>query len=439
MIQFPKELTDILSILNAQGFEAYFVGGCVRDKLLGIETFDIDINTNASTEIMSKLFLDYSPMIYENFGNVKFKLGPYKIDITRFRKEGKYKKNRYPTAISFDASLKDDLLRRDFTINALIYHPNHGIGDLVGGLKSLKKRKLKTIGNPYLKLNEDHLRMLRLIRFAAKLDFEIDPHAFQILKEHYYRVASLGLGQIENEFLGFLDAPHFEKIALKYPWALTSIISEMAKAEGFGQNNVFHRYDLFEHTVHTIVNCDSLELKIAALFHDIGKLKTKVVNEDGSFSFPKHATESLKIMTHYFSQWILVGLDKDTIRKLVLLHDISIPLDYVEMKKLVHLNGPDFMRKLVAFKRADNLAKSEKAAYQIEKCDLYDELLDRIEQDQPALKLEDLSLSMDEVFLEGELKGAIFNKLMDLVIEEKIENTKEALLKEVDRLRHELY
>lgn len=439
MIKFPSKVTNILTLINNQGYEAYLVGGCVRDYLLGIETKDFDINTNATIEVLSKLFIDYSPMIYETYGNVAFKVDDYSIDITRFRKEGKYRKHRYPSSISFDASLKDDLQRRDFTINAIIYHPDHGVGDLTGGLDALKKQELKTISNPYLSLNEDYLRMLRLVRFSSKLNFSIEPHTMQVLKEHYYRVSHLGLGQIETEFLGFLDTEHFQDFVLDLPWTMTDIIPELKEAQGFDQNNVYHNYDLFEHTIRTIGHCDTLELKVAALFHDLGKLRTKKVNKDGSFSFPRHSSESLKIVNRYFSEWVLSGLSKDTIRKLILLHDLSIPVDYIEMKKLVHLNSIDFMRKLVALKRADNLAKSDNAAYQVEKCNQYDALLDRIEKEAPALKVEDLEISGDELGVEPHLRKQILDTLIMGVIEEKIENKKDILSKEVLRMRNELY
>ncbi len=439
MIKFPEKLTNILSKINARGYEAYFVGGCVRDAILGIETFDIDINTNASTDVLSEIFIDYSPMVYENYGNLNFKYGEYTVDITRFRKEGKYKKHRYPSSINFKATLKDDILRRDFTINGLVYHPDRGIGDLVEGLDGLKKREMKTIGNAYLKLNEDYLRMLRLVRFAAKLNFSIEAHTMQVTKEHYYRVAEIGLSQLESDFIGFIDAEHFSKFAIENPWSVTSVISELEKAVGFDQNNVFHQHDLFEHTMNVINNVEGVELKIAALFHDIGKIKTKVENSDGTFSFPNHSTESLKIMNSYFSEWNLQGINKDLIRKLVLLHDISIPLDYVEMKKLVHYNGMDFMRKLVQFKRADNMAKNHNAAYQIEKCATYEMFLKRIEDEKPAISIKDLAISGDELQIEPALRKKILDALITRVIENKIPNDKSALLTEAQRIKDGLH
>lgn len=439
MIKFPSKLTDILSMINARGYEAYFVGGCVRDAILGVETYDIDINTNASTEVLSEMFLDYSPMVYEVYGNVKFKLDEYTVDITRFRKEGKYKKHRFPSAINFDATLKDDIMRRDFTINALVYHPDRGIGDLVDGLASLRKKEMKTIGNPYLSLNEDYLRMLRLVRFASKLNFSIDHHTFRVLKENYELVSQLSLVQIEDDFLGFIQTDNFTKMVLEHPWMMTDIIQEMETAHGFTQNNKYHKYDLFEHTIHVMDHLDTLELKIAGLFHDLGKVSAKVINENGSFSFPKHASHSLKIMNRYFSEWTLTNCNKDKIRKLVLLHDLSIPVNYIEMKKLVRFNGIDFMRDLIQFKRADNLAKSDRAAYQIDKCATYDTFLDRIENEKPAIHIKDLDIAGDELQAEPKLRKNILDKLITLVIEEKIENNKETLLKEALRIRDGIY
>lgn len=439
MIKFPEKLTDILSKINARGYEAYFVGGCVRDAILGVKTFDIDINTNAPTEVLSEIFIDYSPMVYENYGNLNFKYDEYTIDITRFRKEGKYQKHRYPTSISFKATLKDDILRRDFTINGLVFHPDRGVGDLVEGLDGLRKREMKTIGNPYLKLNEDYLRFLRLVRFAAKLNFTFETHTFRVVKEHYYRVAELGLSQLENDFIGFIEAEHFAKYANEYPWMVHNIIPELKEAVGFDQNSIFHHLDLFEHTTSVVNNVKGTELKIAALFHDIGKLTTKKANNDGTFSYPNHATESLKIMNRYFSEWNLQGINKDTIRKIVLLHDLSIPLDYIEMKKLVHYNGLDFMRKLVEFKRADNMSKNHNAEYQLEKCATYEMFLNRIDEERPPTSIKDLAISGDELQAEPGIRKRILDELITKVIEEKIANDKDALLKEALRIRDAIH
>ncbi len=439
MNKFPQEVLDVLTQIHNKGYEAYLVGGCVRDRLLDIETLDFDINTNATTEILSKLFIDYSPMIYETYGNVSFKLDEYSIEITRYRKEGKYRKHRHPSSVNFDATLKHDLQRRDFTMNALTYHPKEGFGGLKEGFTAIERREIKTISKPNTSFNEDYLRMLRAVRFASKLDFSIEAQTLKVLKKNYHRIKELGLGQIEAEFLDFLNAKHFKEFVLENPWSLTELMPELKEAYGFDQNNKYHSYDLFEHTIHTVSHCDTLELKVAALFHDLGKLRSKRVNDNGTFSFPDHSKESLKIIDRYFSEWNMNGLNKETIRKLIIFHDLSIPVDYIEMKKLVHLNDLEFMRKLIAIKRADNLSKSEEAAYQVEKCNVYDGFLDQIESDKPPVKLKDLDISGDELGVEPRLRGKILNELMLRVIEGQVDNKKIELFKEVLRINDELH
>lgn len=439
MLNFPKKVLNIIYKINERGFEAYLVGGCVRDKILGIDSFDIDINTNANMETLIDLFKEYEPQVFEHFGNIKFQMDEYTVEITRYRKERDYKNHRIPETLDFKASLKDDILRRDFSVNALVYHPIQGIGDLVGGLNDLRNKEIKTIGNPDLKFDEDYLRMLRAIRFASKLDFRIETNTFKYLTKNFHKLNRLHKAQVEEELYKFLESKRFSKWAIRYPWILSHIIDEIEDTVGLEQSNKYHIYDVYEHTIKVIENLDTLELKIIGLFHDLGKVDAEHRNEDGSNSFKHHAKFSYNIILRYFDVWDMNGLDKKKIGKLVLNHGLSIPMDYIEMKKLVAEHGMEFMRKLVKFKKADNLAKSKDAYYQVEKCTIYDAFLNQIQLEKPVLTLKELKIKGNELDIEEKYRGIVLKELLNLVIEEEIKNEKEVLYKEAMRIKDDLY
>ncbi|NMB18997.1 MAG: CCA tRNA nucleotidyltransferase [Erysipelothrix sp.] len=414
---------DIIYRINAYDFEAYFVGGCIRDSLIGRDTSDVDITTNMPLTKMRELFKNYKPVIFEDFGSIAFHYENFQIQITQFRQEFEYIDHRHPQRIDFVEDVKLDLLRRDFTMNALLYHPDEGVIDYVGGLQDIERRLIKPVRKPSLLFEEDYLRMLRAVRFSSELGFEIESEAFSFIEQNYFKVSELSWAQLQSEFYKFLVSKKFKDWALKHPFVITEIIPEMKEAFNFDQNNPYHKYSLYEHTVHVIDHLNGLDNRLIALFHDLGKLYTQIQKEDGRFSYPHHSEVSVEIARKY--------VNDDYIFKMIKLHDLSIPMSYYRIKKLVSEHGLSFMRNLIEFKRADNLAKSDKALYQVEKCNQYDLYLDRIERERPVLKVSDLAISGDELDVKPNQRGKVLRDLLDLVMQDKIENRKEVLKEEV--------
>ena len=414
---------DIIYRINAYGFEAYFVGGCVRDSLIGRDTFDVDITTNMPIIKMWELFKNYKPVIFEVFGSMAFHYENFQIHITQFRQDFDYVDHRHPQRIDFVDDVKLDLMRRDFTMNALLYHPDEGVIDYVGGLKDIEQKLIKTMRRPAILFEEDYLRMLRAVRFSSELGFKIERIAYDFIEENYFKLSELSWMQLEPEFYKFLVSDNFKEWALNHPFVITEIIPEMKKAFNFDQNNPYHKYSLYEHTIHVIDHLEGLDNRLIGLFHDLGKLYTQIEKEDGRFSYPKHSEVSVEIARKY--------LNDDYIFKMIKLHDLSIPMSYYSIKKLVSEHGLDFMRNLIEFKRADNLAKSDKALYQVEKCNQYDMYLDRIERERPVLRVSDLAISGDELDVMPNQRGKVLRDLLDLVMQDKIENRKEVLKEEV--------
>lgn len=439
MIQFPKQIEQVLSKIHQEGFEANIVGGAVRDALLSIESFDIDINTNCPLNQLVLIFKEEKPQVFSRFGNIRFKLASYTIAITTYRKELSYSNHRYPKELDYNARLLDDLNRRDFTINAILYNQVDGITDPLKGRKDLENKLIRCIGNPYDKFNEDYLRMLRAFRFSAKLNFEIEKETLKTIEDNYEKISKLKLTQIEQEFLKFINAPYFVDVVLKYPQSLSEIIDEYKETLSFDQNNKYHRYSLFEHSIRVVHEVEGLELKFAALFHDLGKLHTKTLKENGNHGYPKHPEASLQIMKPYLESFQLEGLDKKNIEKLVLYHDMSIPEEYNAMKRLVYLYGFDFMRQLIALKRADNLAKSDHAAYQVERCHLYNSFLDRIIEEHAETQIKDLMITGLDIDVLAQNRKTVLEHLLFEVMDEITENNKEALQEAAKRINDALY
>lgn len=430
MIEFPETAMALLEMIESHNYDAYLVGGCVRDALLGRKTYDIDISTNMPFDMLKEIFKAYTPQFFESYGNLSFKHDQYQIEITRFRKEGKYINHRHPSTLDFEASLFDDLERRDFTVNALLYHREKGILDYVEGLSDLNNKMLRTIKEPLTTFQEDYLRMLRLMRFKSQLNFDIEPETLRACKTNFYKISHLSWSQIFPEFIKFIETDNFVSVCMEYPFILSFLIVEMHIAYEFDQNNRYHKYSLYEHTLRVVDQLNGKTMRLVGLFHDLGKIQTKVIKESGDYGYPGHGKASVEIAKQYLDPSYV---DRDLILKLIAYHDVSIPVDYIAMKHMVKEHGLDFMQMLIDFKRADNIAKSQEAAYQIDKCDQYLSYLDKIEKEKPVLSLKKLAIKGDDLNIEPKLKGNILNRLLDGVIDETLENDKTVLLKEVEK------
>lgn len=442
MYEFPKVVDEILVDLNAKGYEAYCVGGFVRDTLLKRQSFDVDITTNAPLSFLTHHFESYHPQVHAHFGNLTFNLDPYKIEITQYRQESHYDDQRHPSDVLFGVTLDQDLARRDFTINAILYNPQVGIIDRVGGIDALKKRRIEVIGDPHIRFQEDLLRMLRAVRFAAELNFEIEPKALAVLKTHFNLLRNYSPRQWQGEFFKFLMAPHFYEWVSENPWILGTLILELEATVAFEQENPYHNRSLYLHTVVVTSQLTTLNERIAGLFHDLGKLHTQTF-ENGVARYPRHALASVEILNRYLEAWNLSKKDCKLIRDYVIYHDLSIPMDELAIVALVQKHGLGFIRTLVKFKRADNSAKSDLALYQLDKCDAYDAILDQLENKALLYDTRDLEITGQDLVDVGVVESKrkyVLRMLLDLVNEKKIENNQEALMEALGRIvSHDLY
>lgn len=282
-LTIPKQVKDVLKALNDAGFEAYIVGGCVRDLLLGKKPKDWDITTNAKPEEVQGLFED---TFYENkYGTVGVKTGSDEgelkvVEITTYRIEEKYTDKRHPDAVRFTGKLKDDLSRRDFTINAIAMDKDGKIVDAFLGAKDLEKKTLKAVGKPKDRFSEDALRMMRAVRLATELDFDIEDKTFEAIKENAKEIDAIARERVRDEFIKIIDSKNAYDgvLLLKDTGLLKIILPELAAGIGVGQNK-HHIYTVFEHNVLALKWAADhdypFHVKLAALLHDVGKPNTK--------------------------------------------------------------------------------------------------------------------------------------------------------------------
>ena len=288
-ISIPKHASDIIKTLSAHGYEAYVVGGCVRDSILGKEPADWDITTSALPEQVKALF----PRTIDTglkHGTVTIMMDKVGYEVTTYRIDGTYEDHRRPNEVTFTSDLKEDLMRRDFTINAMAYNEEQGLVDLFGGIQDLTDRIIRCVGNPAERFDEDALRMLRAVRFAGQLNFKIEENTKAAIEAQHTFLKDVSAERIQTELMKLLVSGHPEMIRAAYETGLTSVfLPEFDRMMETPQNNPHHIYSVGDHTVHAVETiAPNPVLRLTMLLHDIAKPKTRTTDENGIDHFYNH-------------------------------------------------------------------------------------------------------------------------------------------------------
>nr|MDA3852029.1 CCA tRNA nucleotidyltransferase [Spirochaetaceae bacterium] len=305
-IRYPKEIQKIAELLYKAGYDSYLIGGAVRDQLLGKPAKDFDLTTNALPQEVMKLFKRVIPTGLKH-GTVTVLMGELSVEVTTYRVDGKYSDGRRPDMIQFTPSIHEDLKRRDFTINSIGYHIIDGkMLDPNGGLDDLSRGIIRAIGNPMERFDEDGLRSIRACRFAAQLKFTIDDNTLEGIKNSLNRIPGLSKERIFDELIKICktEKPSVSFILFKVTGILEILLPELFATLGIEQKGV-HKYDVFYHSIYSMdgIPASEVEIRLAALFHDLGKTVTIQRDADGLITFYNHEKESvklaLKIMKNY--------------------------------------------------------------------------------------------------------------------------------------------
>ncbi|NLL74720.1 MAG: CCA tRNA nucleotidyltransferase [Erysipelothrix sp.] len=437
MITPPLFINSCIKSINSSGYDAFLVGGWVRDALLGIESMDFDICTSAHPDIIKELFNHEDLNLQaQSLGSVSFIHEDMNIEFTTYRKEWDYTNGRHPNEIEFVNNLKTDLLRRDFTINTICYHPTEGVIDLLGGVNDLEAGVLRMVGDPGVRLNEDLLRIVRLFRFKAQLGFEIEE---SLLKSAYAlspKLMSLPPQSWRKEFFKLLLSDYFLPVALDDYFILGALIPDLGLAHEFDQLNPYHSYSLYEHSVRVCALLPKrLDLRIAGLFHDLGKLRVQVIDEDGIGHYRTHASVSREIMLEYLPQFELGNKMNAWILDLIQYHDYKLEESRQSIYAFTYRFGEAFLRDLLLLKIADNTTKTELAAYQVERCAVFSSLLDEVVN--LPLVVSNLMIGNDDVLALGVPQnkvGKVLKTVLDNLVAGDVDNERDLQLRELKKV-----
>lgn len=437
MIRLPEEPRIIINILQKNNCKAYVVGGCVRDSLLFKEPNDWDITTSAKPEEMMNIFKNEGYKVIPtgiNHGTLTVIINKEGYEITTFRIDGEYSDGRHPDRVEFTDDLKEDLSRRDFTINSMAYNESDGLMDYFHGYEDLNNRILRCVGNPNRRFNEDALRMLRAIRFSAQLDFIIESNTEEAIKTNYKLIKNISEERIQIEINKILMSDNPDYIEKLYECKLLDcIIPEYSLCFKCEQKNSNHIYNVGLHIQNSLRYVEkNLILKLTMLFHDIAKPLCKITDEDGIDHFYCHAEKSSCMAESILKR---LKYDNSTIEKvkiLVRFHDADIN-SAKQIRKILSKIGEDSFIDLLKIKEAD--IRSQNVQYYDErhkKINIAKDTLKKIIDENNCFKLKDLAVNgydlMRNGIKDGKLIGKILNQLLEIVIENPEFNNKNKLM-----------
>lgn len=432
-INIPSDVSAVLNLLTENGYKAYIVGGCLRDSLMGTEPHDWDVATSAEPNETKEVFSAFKTVdTGVKHGTVLVISGETPVEITTFRIDGEYSDNRRPDSVAFSKSVEEDLARRDFTVNAMAYHPDEGLIDIFGGREDIEKKIIRCVGNADDRFNEDALRILRALRFASVLSFDIEEKTARAIIKNEQLLTKIAVERIDAEMVKLLCGDNVFDILMKYRSVFGVFMPELKLEFDFKQYGAKHAYDVWEHTAHTVASIenDSI-LRLTMLLHDTGKPATHEISENGASEFKNHAAVGGVIAENILSRMKFSKEYISTVSYLVSIHDKKVPETRTAVKEYIRDLGEENFIRLMKIRRADRSALSE--GYR----DISDKLIFAYEQfdeiitsDEPCA-LRQLAVKGGDVkkFVSGGEIGDALNFLLDEVIKDASKNTKSVLLK----------
>lgn len=440
-IELPREVEWILNKITEAGFEAYAVGGCIRDTILGRIPEDWDITTSASPMQVKEIFHATIDTGIQH-GTVTVMVGKAGFEVTTYRVDGEYEDARHPKAVTFTASLSEDLKRRDFTMNAMAYAHQTGVVDLFGGMEDLKAGIIRCVGEAKERFSEDALRMMRAIRFSAQLGYTIEDKTKEAIGELAKNLQKISAERIQVELTKLVTSDHPETLRVAYETGVLDVILPQLKiAMETEQNHPHHCYSVGEHILHSMqYTAKNKELRLAMMLHDIGKPQCLTIDEDGITHFYGHAEKSAEIAKDILRKLKYDNHTIETVCRLVRYHDYEngITPSPRLVRRSVNRIGEDIFPLLLEIKKADIMAQSE--MFKQKKLDNLEEwkrLYEEVVRSRECVSLKTLSVSGKDLIEMGMHPGAkmgeTLHELLELVLDHPEYNTREFLM---DWVRH---
>ena len=433
-ICLPYQVEKAIFLLEESGFEAYIVGGCVRDSIMNKKPSDWDIATSATPDEICAVFKDYKTILTgAKHGTVTVVIDHFHIETTTYRTEGTYSDNRRPDYVSFTGDLKEDLKRRDFTMNAIAYNPKVGIVDYFGGISDIENMILRCVGEPDKRFSEDALRIMRALRFASVLSLTIEENTRLSIHKNKELLDNIAVERIVAEFNKLLLGDYVEKILHEYKDVIAVFIPEIAETFGFDQRNYHHIYDVWGHIVSAISMSPKLiYVRLAVFFHDIAKPSCLKFDSRGMGHFSGHQQRGKEIALEVLKRLKYDNATTKVVSFLVLYHDAPVKPEKTEIKKWLMKYGKTMVQLLFEIKIADNLAKNRNFPARLIEAKEGRAVLRKILKNNECYSLDQLNLGGRDLiewgFPENEKIGEILKGLLLAVIENKCENEREDLL-----------
>lgn len=437
-ISLPAQAAFALDVLEGAGYESWCVGGFVRDALLGRPSADVDIATAAPWQEVQRIFETSGCRTHETgtaHGTLTVIVEDEALEITTYRADGDYADGRHPDTVAFVRTIEEDLARRDFTMNALAFHPARGILDPYGGVADLEACTIRAVGDPDRRFNEDALRILRACRFASQLGFSLEAGTYAGMMANKSQLLRISSERITHELECLLLGEHVHATLMETVDVLAAVLPELVACKGFAQRTPYHIYDVLEHTAYVVQNTPPYPLaRWAALFHDVGKPAAFFQDADGTGHFYGHAKISVELARCALGRLALSPAFVSRVLTLVKYHDDVIePTPKAVKRALARLDGEvELFRTLCDLKRGDALSQAPQCAGRVELADELEKALDGILAADEAFTLKKLALDGRDVMAagvpQGPLVGAALAEALDAVIDERVANERAALV-----------
>ncbi|MCI5771301.1 MAG: HD domain-containing protein [Clostridiales bacterium] len=430
----PPPVARALDMLERQGFKAYTVGGCVRDALMGMRPHDYDLCTAARPEDMRRVFSGERVIATgEKHGTLTVVLDGAPLEITTFRADGSYLDGRHPVRVDFTTAIEEDLRRRDFTVNAMAYSPVHGLKDPFGGQADMAQRLLRCVGDPDARFEEDALRLLRALRFAARLHFTVEERTACAVRAHGEEIVRVSRERVAAEMNGLLQAEDPAPVMRAFDGLIFAALPQLAPMKDCPQQSVYHVYDVWEHALHAVSAAPPvLPVRWAALLHDCGKPAVRTRDQAGQDHFPGHQEAGAALARQVLESLKMPAKLTRQVCALVAVHDF--PRGRENVKWLMNRLGAEDFDLLLALRRADYLAHATCVAARVGEVDELRREKERVLRTGACYRMDMLAVNGRELMalgLRGEAVGRALSALLDDVLHDRLPNDRETLLQAV--------
>ena len=442
-IDLPGEVELIISELEKKGFEAWAVGGCIRDSVLNRKPGDWDITTNAKPAEVKSIFKRTVDTGIQH-GTVTVLIKDKSFEVTTYRLDGKYEDSRHPCEVTFTADLVEDLKRLDFTINAMAYNSRAGLVDAFGGVEDIKKRLIRAVGSPEERFKEDALRIMRAVRFSASLDFDIEEKTFEAIKKETGNLKKISAERIREELVKLIASSHPEKLLTLSECGITSVIlPEFDRELATEQNNQHHQYSVGIHTIEAmkysvtfddeLTYDDRVVLRLTMLLHDMGKPALKTTDEDGVDHFKGHSAESVRLAGDILKRLKFDNATINKVSRLVKYHDHRKESSPANVRRTIVAVGKDLMPLWFKVRRCDVMGQSTYIREEkLKEIDSFEKVYRQVLRDGDCLSIAELKLNgndlMENGVPAGRKVGQTLSAMLDAVLEDPSLNTREGLL-----------